>query len=132
VQKVFVRPNHGKLAVFVFFDLHRSFPMTTSSRRVFMMQVAAAGATTLLAAHATAQTGALVADTDPQGVALGYKSDTTKVDAKKYPKHAATQNCANCALYQGKAGDKAGGCPLFAGKQVAAAGWCSAYAKKAG
>ena len=105
--------------------------MSTSSRRVFMMQVAVAGATTLAGAHAFAQTGALVADTDPQGVALGYKADTTKVDQKKYPKHLATQNCANCALYQGKATDKAGGCPLFAGKQVAAAGWCSAYAKKA-
>jgi High potential iron-sulfur protein len=105
------------------FHSPRSISMTTSSRRVFMMQVAAAGATTLLAARASAQTGALVADTDPQGVALGYKSDTTKVDAKKYPKHLATQNCANCALYQGKAADKAGGCPLFAGKQVAASGW---------
>ncbi len=106
--------------------------MTTSSRRVFMMQAAAAGATTLLATRAIAQTGAMVADTDAQGVALGYKADTTKVDDKKYPKHVATQMCSNCALYQGKATDKAGGCPLFAGKQVAAAGWCSAYAKKAG
>ena len=67
----------------------------------------------------------------PQAVALGYKADTTKVDAKKFPKHAATQNCANCALFQGKAGDKAGGCPLFAGKTVTATGWCSAWAKKA-
>ena len=106
--------------------------MTTSSRRVFMLQVAVAGASTLVASHASAQTGAMVADTDPQAAALGYKADTTKVDAKKYPKHLATQNCANCALYQGKAADKAGGCPLFAGKQVAGAGWCSAYAKKAG
>jgi hypothetical protein len=115
-----------------FLDFLRSISMTTSSRRVFMMQVAAAGTTALLGTHASAQTGAMVADTDPQGVALGYKADTTKVDAKKYPKHLASQNCANCALFQGKAGDKAGGCPLFAGKQVAAAGWCSAYAKKAG
>jgi hypothetical protein len=106
--------------------------MTTSSRRVFMMQVAVGGVSALVAARASAQTAAMVAETDPQGVALGYKADTTKVDAKKFPKHAASQNCANCALYQGKPADKAGGCPLFAGKQVAAAGWCSAYAKKAG
>ena len=51
--------------------------------------------------------------------------------AMKFPKYAVGQNCAGCALYQGKAGDKAGGCPLFAGKQVAGAGWCSAWAKKA-
>lgn len=106
--------------------------MTTSSRRVFMMQVAVAGATALVAAHTSAQTGAMVVETEPQAVGLGYKADTTKVDAKKFPKHVATQMCSNCALYQGKATDKAGGCPLFAGKQVAAAGWCSAYAKKAG
>ena len=41
------------------------------------------------------------------------------------------RDCANCALYQGKAGDAAGACPLFAGKQVSAKGWCSAWAKKA-
>mgnify|MGYP003343562551 CR=1 FL=1 len=75
---------------------------------------------------------AMVAETDPQAQALGYKADTTKVDAKKYPKHASTQRCDNCALYQGKAGSAAGGCSLFAGKQVAGAGWCSAWAKKAG
>jgi hypothetical protein len=39
--------------------------------------------------------------------------------------------CANCALFQGKAGDAWGGCPIFAGRQVAAKGWCSAWAKKA-
>ena len=58
-------------------------------------------------------------------------ADAERVDTKKYPKYAAGQTCANCALYQGKAADKAGGCPLFAGKQVAGAGWCSAWAKKA-
>jgi hypothetical protein len=53
------------------------------------------------------------------------------VDAKKYPNHTASQNCASCQLFQGKAKDAAGGCPLFAGKQVVATGWCSAWAKKA-
>jgi hypothetical protein len=130
-RKITAPPNHGTVAVFVNFDFFRSTSMTTTSRRVFMMQVAAASAATLVGTQASAQTGAMVADTDPQGVALGYKADTTKVDDKKYPKHAATQQCSSCSLFQGKAGDKAGGCPLFAGKQVAAAGWCSAYAKKA-
>ena len=74
----------------------------------------------------------MVDEKDPQAVGLGYAADSTKVDAKKYPKHAATQLCSNCALYQGKATDAAGGCPLFAGKQVAGKGWCSAWAKKAG
>ncbi len=97
-------------------------------RRVFLMTVAASGAS-LSAGHAMAQVA--VDEKDAQAAALGYVAEAKRVDAKKYPKFATGQNCANCALYQGKAGDKAGGCPLFAGKQVAAAGWCSAWAKKA-
>ena len=96
-------------------------------RRTFLITVAAATAT--LTSHAQAQ--ALVDEKDPQAAALGYVADTKRVDAKKYPKHAASQNCTNCALYQGKPADKAGACPLFAGKQVAGPGWCSAWAKKA-
>jgi hypothetical protein len=71
-----------------------------------------------------------VDEKDPQAAALGYAADTTKVDAKKYPKHANEQKCAGCQLYQGKAGDAAGGCPLFAGKLVAATGWCLSWTKK--
>lgn len=100
-----------------------------TNRREFIVQLSL-GTTALVAGQAMAQ-GAALAETDAQAVALGYKADTTKVDAKKFPKHAAAQQCNNCSLFQGKAGDKAGGCPLFAGKQVAANGWCSAYAKKA-
>ena len=96
-------------------------------RRVFLMTLAASG--TVLATRAQAQ--ALVDEKDPQAAALGYVADAKRVDTKKYPKFAAGQNCTNCALYQGKATDKAGGCPLFAGKQVAGPGWCSAWAKKA-
>ncbi len=96
-------------------------------RRVFLMTLAASGAA--LATGAQAQ--ALVVETDAQAAALGYVADTKRADTKKYPKHTAAQNCTNCALYQGKTTDKAGGCPLFAGKQVAGAGWCSAWAKKA-
>ena len=105
--------------------------ISNSTRRVFMLQVAA-GASTLVAANAIAQAAPMLSETDPQAAALGYKADTTKVDAKKFPTHVATQTCANCALYTGKPNEAAGGCPLFAGKQVAAAGWCSAWVKKAG
>lgn len=102
--------------------------MTHSNRRTFMLQVAAGGSA-LLAAQAHAQ--AKVDEKDPQAVALGYVHDTTKADKKKYPKHTPDQHCGNCALYQGKAGDKMGGCPLFGNKMVDVNGWCSAYAKKA-
>lgn len=102
--------------------MNPSFP-----RRVFLMSLAVTGA--VLATSAQAQ--ALVDEADPQAAALGYVADAKRADVKKYPKFAAGQNCASCALYQGKAGEKAGGCPLFAGKQVAAAAWCSAWSKKA-
>ena len=97
-------------------------------RREFIIQVSAGSAALLAGRFAMAAD--MVAETDPQASAMGYKADSSKVDAKKFPTHAAAQNCGNCALFQGKAGDAAGNCPLFAGKQVAGAGWCSAYAKK--
>jgi hypothetical protein len=99
-----------------------------SNRREFLV-LCSFGSAALLSTQAHAQ--AMVADADPQASALGYKADGTKTDKTKFPKYAAGQQCSNCALFQGKASDKAGACPLFAGKQVAAAGWCSAYNKKA-
>jgi High potential iron-sulfur protein len=96
-------------------------------RRVFLMTLAASGA----ALAPSAQAQAMLDEKDAQAAALGYVADAKRVDVKKFPKFAAGQNCTNCALYQGKATDKAGGCPLFPGKQVAGPGWCSAWAKKA-
>ncbi len=106
--------------------------MSNSSRRHFVLQIVAVGAA-IGSLDAVAQgTSPKLSEADPQAVALGYKDDTTKVDAKKYPKHTPAQSCANCQLFQGKATDATGACALFAGKQVAAAGWCSAWNKKAG
>ena len=101
-----------------------------SNRREFIVQLSLGGSA-LAGANAFAADLPMVDATNPQAIALGYAADTTKVDAKKFPKHAAAQDCSNCALYQGKAGAASGPCPLFAGKQVTAKGWCSAYAKKA-
>ncbi len=104
----------------------------TTSRRTFVIQsITGAAALAAAALPQTAFAQAMLTDADPQAVALGYKTDGTKTDTKKYPKYAATQNCANCALYQGKATDPTAGCPLFGAKKVAAKGWCSAWAKKA-
>jgi hypothetical protein len=117
--------------------------MTTTNRRVFMMQ-AVAGVSVLAAGQAMAQANkpaaapaaaapapAMLAETDATATGLGYKADSTKVDAKKYPKHAATQLCSNCQLYSGKDKEAAGPCSIFAGKQVSSKGWCSAWIKKA-
>jgi len=98
----------------------------STTRRIFLMAVSAGTAGISLGALAQAS----VEEKDPQAAALGYVVDATKADTKKFPKYAAGQMCANCALYQGKPTDAAGACPLFAGKQVAGKGWCSAWAKK--
>ena len=100
-----------------------------NSRRQFMI-LSAAGACTL-ALNGKVQAQAMVAETEPQAAALGYKANATSVDKAKYPKYAAGQACSNCALYQGKADSASGGCALFAGERVAGEGWCSAYAEKA-
>ena len=88
------------------------------------------GSSALLAGQSMAQMQKLD-ETDAQASAMGYKADSAKVDAKKYPAHAAGQACKNCQLFQGKPTDTTGDCPLYSGKQVMSAGWCSAYAKKA-
>lgn len=87
--------------------------------------VAAAGvvavklATTSRVAHAEALDPA-----DPQAAALGYVTDTTTVDAAKFPNHTAQQMCSACALYA------EGNCSIFPGKVVQPTGWCAAFAPK--
>jgi High potential iron-sulfur protein len=58
---------------------------------------------------------------EPTAKALNYVTKSAKGDA----------SCANCAQFQGKAGDAMGPCAIFPGKSVASAGWCSAWVKKA-
>ncbi len=111
----------------------------TNTRRIFMLQslcgTGALAAASLASAQATATTPtttpATVPDSDPQAMALGYKTDGTKTDIQKYPKYAAGQSCSGCVLFQGKAGDSAGGCAVFGNKMVSSKGWCSAWTKKA-
>ena len=87
-------------------------------------------AATIVAPNVYADELPELTEDDPMAMGLGYKKDTATVDAAKQPKHAAEQNCANCALYTSKS-DTLGVCTIFAEKQVSAAGWCTAYAKKA-
>ncbi len=105
----------------------------THSRRTFLILGASvvAGAA-LLPRRAEAQ-GALpqLTEADATAAALGYKHDTSKVDAAKYPNHKPTQSCANCKLVQGADGEAWRPCSIFPGKTVNAKGWCAAYAAKA-
>ncbi len=102
-----------------------------TSRRRFLEIIPVAATTMMVGRTAFAADLPMVDEKDAQAAALGYVADATKADKAKYPAYVAGSNCANCSLYQGKAGDAAGPCPLYAGKQVTSKGWCSAYAKKA-
>ena len=104
--------------------------MTNANRRTFFLQAIVAGSA-LTTAKAFPQAPVKLEESDPQAAALGYKHDTKAVDSKKFPKHEASQTCANCQLFQGKPQDEWGPCAIFAGKQVAGPGWCSAWIKKA-
>ena len=101
-----------------------------NNRRVFLATTVCgfAGISVVTVGPVSAQ--AMVAETDPQAAAQGYKANTAQVDQKKFVKHNAEQKCVNCQLYQSKAADN-GTCTIFPGKLVAAAGWCTAYQKKA-
>lgn len=106
------------------------------TRRRFL-QLVTAGAMALPAAGSLLRSGVATAaeagqldEADPAAVALGYKKDTTKVDAAKYPQHEPTQVCEDCRYYLGKVGSERAPCTIFGGKVVQAKGWCAAYAAR--
>jgi hypothetical protein len=99
-----------------------------NERRTFLMTLASAG--TLM--HGAVRARAAKVDAkERQAVALGYVDEAAKAAARKQPKYAPGQVCANCALYQARGNDTLGPCALFAGRPVAAKGWCTAWVKKA-
>lgn len=106
-----------------------------NSRRNFLFKLAvSASAPVALGGRLLAQDApppVKLEETDPVAMALGYKMDTTKVDAVKYPQHTAEQKCSVCALVT--PGSPAGEfvpCSAFQNKLVASNGWCMAFAKK--
>lgn len=65
---------------------------------------------------------------DPQAVALGYKSNVSKIDVLRWTSYKAGNSCSNCSYYQHSNGLE-GPCKVFGGKIVASQGWCNAYKK---
>jgi hypothetical protein len=106
-----------------------------SRRRFIKIAVLGAASAPLLGglamAPAAANLPALTED-DPTAAALGYREDTTTVDAAKYPNHTNEQNCLNCNLHQPAQADGRLPCSIFPGKSVNAKGWCAAWVKMAG
>jgi hypothetical protein len=85
----------------------------------------------MLAGTVVAENLPLIAEDDPQAVALQYVADATKATrTDKGDTPGSEQTCKNCQLATSTEGDQLP-CQLFAGKSVSAGGWCSAWAKRA-
>jgi hypothetical protein len=105
-----------------------AFQMNTPTRRVFMIQVAAASGA-FVTARASAAAPRLK-ETDPEAVAVAYALDANKVDKARFPKRMATDRCGTCKAFIVKPGEEWGACALIEEKSVNGAGWCSSYVKK--
>jgi hypothetical protein len=104
--------------------------MKDTTRRIFIIRTVACGSAALTLPELVRAAPPRVEESDPTAQALGYLHDTSKVDQKRFPKHSATQRCANCSFFQGSATDEWGGCAMFGRKQIAGPGWCNAWAAK--
>ena len=73
-------------------------------------------------------------ESDPVAQSLGYKSDNTKIDTKKWTKKAGAegkaQKCSTCMFFTG-IDAKTGNCQIFPNNTVSANGWCNSWTKKA-
>ena len=100
-----------------------------TNRRTFLSSLPAGAA--LLGFGTASAAAPILSEADPTAIALGYRSDAGKVDAKKYQAYVPGRRCADCQLYAGKTTDANGACSAFGGKIVSAKGWCMAWVKKA-
>ena len=78
----------------------------------------------------TAQELTELSETDPNALALGYKTDAISVEIAAYPSFDSEQACDNCLFYQTTNTDNIGPCKMFPGHSVSAIGWCSLYTPK--
>ena len=97
-------------------------PWASLSRRD-LIQTLALGIPLLSVANAQAADAPLLNPQDKDAKAVKYVEDATKAQ-----RATPDSTCANCAVYQGKAGAATGPCQIFPGKLVKAAGWCSSWA----
>ncbi len=70
---------------------------------------------------------------DPMAMALGFVTDRSKADSKKFPQlntpDGKTANCKNCMLFHNSQAGL-GQCTIFAAGLVPENGWCMSWVKK--
>jgi High potential iron-sulfur protein len=102
--------------------------MSTSNRRTFMMQIAV-GSTALACGRAAQAVSKKIEENEAKATSLGYRHDSTQVDAKRFPKHTPAEKCSGCMAWLGKPADAWAECDLMADRLVSSTGWCSSYVK---
>lgn len=109
----------------------RQFVLSTIPATALLIATSHAATARAVTAPAVTAKVARLAEADPLAIALGYKADAKKVDAKKFAGYVPGHRCAGCQLFQGSATEQWGACAAVGGKLVNANGWCAAWAKKA-
>lgn len=104
--------------------------MPSSNRRHFVLRLVAGSSVLAAPALQAAEekkprSTVKLTETEAYPRSMGFKFDTTQVDAKRYPRHdAATQECSKCQLYSGEPGEEWGPCSFYGGRLVPVKGWC--------
>lgn len=89
-----------------------------------------AGAGTLGVAGRLGAQPAVLDPASPQGRAIGYIVDATKVDRARNPQYSPGETCFNCIHYRGRTPQAP--CAAVANKLVAGPGWCRIWARRPG
>ncbi len=106
-----------------------------SNRREFLFSVAGVLGATLGLKHMAWAGTSLISESDPMAMALKYKHDASKVDAKANTqfKGAAKTNCGNCNFFTpSKTNSAEGSCKIFPTGLVSTKGWCASWSAKQG
>ena len=102
--------------------------MSDINRRRFIGKfiVGAIGVASIPVVSAEKKKGRLTED-DPYAKSMGFVTDTTRANSKRYKKHSVDQSCSNCQLYKGEPGSAEGPCSFFGKRIVPSTGWCRNY-----
>jgi hypothetical protein len=65
-------------------------------------------------------------ETEPAGVAIGYRDNAKSVDVRQYPGYRQGQSCASCRLVELGTGRQRG-CTAVPDRLVLASGWCKLW-----
>ena len=101
------------------------------SRRTFTLRVIAATSALAVSQLAAADDEVEhVSETDPYPKSMGFRTDTSRVDQVKYPRHTTDQHCSECQLFSGKPGEPIGPCSFYGGRLVPINGWCRNFKQR--